>query len=101
MGEFNENSIMEKAIKRRLARAKERAILDLKRIGYKIIPSDNSSFCILATRKNEVRFIRVIVDEITEDDIKLTKDYELPSGCVKEIWCKKLNQKDFEIKEVF
>ena len=91
----------EEAVKKRLARAKEKATADLKEIGYKIVPSDNTSFCVLATRRNEVRFIRIVVDEIKDSDIQLTKEYELPPGCVKEIWCKKENKRRFEIEEIF
>lgn len=90
----------EEAVKRRLLRAKEKAVVDLEGIGYKIVPSDNTSFCILATRKNEVRFIRIVVDEVKDLDIKLTKKYELPSGCVKEIWCKRTNKRKFDIEEI-
>lgn len=91
----------EEAVKRRLARAKEKATIDLREIGYKIVPSDNTSFCILATRRNEVRFIRIVVDEIKDSDISLTKKYDLPSGCVKEIWCKKEHKRKFDIEEIF
>ncbi|UCC39125.1 MAG: hypothetical protein JSV96_15165 [Candidatus Aminicenantes bacterium] len=92
---------MEKAIKKRLVRAKERAILDLKRIGYKIVPSDNSSFCIIGMRKNETRFIRIVIDKITDEDIKKVQDYPMSPSCIKEIWCKKIGQQSYEIKEIF
>jgi len=86
------------AIKKRQARAKRKAIEHFRDLGYKIIESDNSAFCFIATRRAEVRFVRVAVDRITERDVKLTQGYELPGGCSCEIFC----QKDarFEIREI-
>jgi len=87
-------------VKRRLKRAKDGAIKDLRRIGYKIVPSDNSTFCICGVRKNELRMIRVVIDEIDPDDISLVKSIAMPDVCSKEIWCKIEGQRDFIIKEI-
>jgi len=88
------------SIKRRLTRAKEKAMKDLSRIGYKIVPSDNSTFCICGVRKNELRMIRVVVDEITNEDVKLIEGIQTPEVCSREIWCKLEGIRDFVIKEV-
>ena len=88
------------AIKKRLARAKEAAIDNLLKNGHKIIPSDNSIFCILGVRKKEIRMIRVVVDKIKDEDIKIVQAFEPPGICTKEIWCRKGGQKDFEITEI-
>jgi len=86
---------------RRLGRAKERATTILVNTGYTIIPSDNSTFCILGVRQREIRMIRVVVDEITEGDIETVLDFHSgPPVCTKEIWCKRLDKRDFEIKEI-
>jgi len=90
----------EETIKRRLFRAKRRAIECLKSVQYDVIPADNSSFCVVATRNQEVRLIRIAVDEITEDDIDLIKNWQHPGNCTKEIWCKKMGVACFEIKTI-
>ena len=75
---------------RRLGRAKERATTILVDTGHDIIPSDNSTFCILGVREKEIRMIRVVVDEITDNDIEAVLDFHRRPGiCTKEIWCKK------------
>lgn len=86
------------AIKKRQGRAKQKAIQHFRDLGYKIVTSDNSAFCFIATRRTEARFIRVVVDRITEHDIKLAQEYELPTACAREIFCQKETQ--FEIREV-
>lgn len=90
----------EEAVIKRLNRAKKAVIENLVKTGYKIIPSDNSDFCILGVRKKEIRMIRVVIDEITDSDIDKIQNFEPPGNCTKEIWCRKENQKDFEIKEI-
>lgn len=90
----------EEALMKRINRAKKAAIESLVKIGYKYIPSDNSNFCFLAVRKTEIRMIRVVIDEITDSDIKAVQDFEPPGTCTKEIWCRREGMKDFEIREV-
>jgi len=90
----------EERIKQRLNRAKKKAIENLERTGYKIVPSDNSTFCILGVRKLEIRMIRVVIDEITPQDIALVNEFSPPGACSKEIWCKLEGERDFLIQEV-
>jgi len=90
----------DETIKRRLRRAKEKAVNDLEKTGYKIVPSDNSAFCILGVRRLELRMIRVVIDEITRKDIELVEGFHPPGTCSKEIWCKVEGQRNFIIKEV-
>jgi len=90
----------EEAVIKRLNRAKNAAILALKNADFKIIPSDNSDFCILGVRKKEIRMIRVVVDEITTNDIKIVSEFDPPGICTKEIWCRKGKQKRFEKREI-
>lgn len=87
-------------VKQRISRAKKAAIGNLLKTGYRIIPSNNSTFCILGVRKREVRMIRVVVDKITERDIQITREFDSPADCSKEIWCRKAHKKDFEILEI-
>jgi len=95
----------EEAAVKRLNRAKSAAISILKSAypedELKIIPSDNKYFCFLGVRKKEIRMIRIVVDEITANDIKIIKDFAVPSGvCIKEIWCRGEGEKKFEMKEI-
>jgi hypothetical protein len=86
------------AVKKRLERAKKKAIEHFTKTGYKIIESNNKTFCFIATRSREVRFIRVVVDRITETDIQSVWEILLPESCTREIFCQKKN--DFEIREI-
>ena len=88
------------AIKQRRIRAKERAAEILIRAGYKIIPSDNSLVCLFAVRKTEWRAVRIALDEITKKDELLIREIPAPVNCSREIWLKRLNVKDFEIREI-
>ena len=90
----------EETIKRRMRRAKERASEILENTGYKIIPSDNSVFCILGVRQKEIRMIRVVVDKITDQDIKEISAFCPPGICTKEIWCKMPHKIGFVMKEI-
>ena len=88
----------EEAIKKRLDRGKKKAIEYFSKTGYKIIESNNASFCFIATRRREVRFIRVVIDRIEEIDVQSAKKIVLPDSCTREIFCYKGN--DFEIMEI-
>ena len=85
------------AIKQRLNRAIKSAIklLDQPPGSYEIILLNNHVFHIEAIRKKEIRKIRVVLDEITEEDEKMVREFSLPEICTKEIWCKKENERGF------
>jgi hypothetical protein len=90
----------EESIKKRLRKAKTKAAAVLEDSKFKIIPSDNSIFCILAVRKKEIRLIRVVVDEISNTDVDLVRNFDHPEICTKEIWCRKYKCRKFEVREV-
>ena len=86
-------------IKKRICRAKARAIAYFKGAGYKILKSDNETFCFIAARKREVRFIRVVVDAITPNDRRIASLVDVPAdACTREIYC--WLDPDFVIEEV-
>ena len=86
-------------IKKRLCRAKAKAIALLQSAGYKVVRSDNETFCVIATRKREVRFIRVVVDRVSERDRQLVQGIDLPcASCSREIYC--LKGSAFSIEEL-
>ncbi len=94
----------EEAIKQRINRAVKAAIKMLGKPpghGHIIeIKNSNSPFHIEYIREKEIRKIRITVDQITDEDIKIMKEFKLPINCTKEIWCKKANERDFEYMEV-
>jgi hypothetical protein len=82
-------------IKKRLCRAIAAAtrILDNPQGSAAIIFLKNSPFHIEYIRYKEIRKIRITLDTITNEDVKLVKNFPLPaSTCTKEIWCRKGNQ---------
>jgi len=68
--------------------------------GYKIIILDGKVFHLEAIRVKEIRKIRIALDEITKEDEKIVKEFKLPDICTKEIWCKKIKERAFEIREI-
>ena len=90
----------DEAIIRRLNRAKSSATSILIDAQFQIIPSDNSIFCIVGVSKNWIRMVRIAVDEITANDIKIVESIIIPPNCTREIWCREEGKKKFVIKEI-
>lgn len=90
----------DEAIKKRQARAKQAVIDLLQKTGWDIIQSNNSKVCVIATRRTEIRMIRVVVDAISDDDQRAVRSFSLPGipQCIREIWCQREN--GFEINPV-
>lgn len=86
------------SVKQRLRRAILKAKVYFTDLSYGIIESDNAVFSFIATRRREARYVRVVLDRISDHDIKLVRSYELPDACVREIFCLKGTR--FEIREV-
>lgn len=87
----------EEAIKRRMGRAKQKAEKDLRRLGFKIIPSNNKPICLVAIHGTDVRLIRICLDEIKPLDKKSLSGYD---DIQKEIWIRKVGMENFEICKV-
>jgi hypothetical protein len=89
----------QEAIKKRLERAKTSATRILENAGYDIILSDNKKACLVGLRRTETRVIRVVIDQITDEDVRIIKNLKAPhDACQKEIWCRKGAR--FEILEI-
>jgi len=89
----------EEAIKKRLERAKSSAVKILETAGYDIILSDNKKACLIGLRRTETRLIRVVLDKITDEDIRIIKNLKTHHDvCQKEIWCRRGSR--FEIREI-
>ncbi len=78
----------EDAVKKRAARAKSAAVTVLRKSGWDIIQSDNTTFCIIATRPTEVRFIRVVIDKVVPNDQAVVTKIRVPADnrISREIW---------------
>ena len=88
-------------VTRRLARAKTRAADMLRGMGYGVVHSDNSTFCVLGVRNREIRMVRVVIDKITEEDKTRVAEFpQKPPNCTREIWCKRHNISGFEMMEI-
>lgn len=90
----------EKTEKKRLSRAVRRAADVLVCSNYRITLLQGEVFNLEALREREIRKIRVVLDEIKQDDEQMVKRLRLPVICAKEIWCKRHNEPTFFIKEI-
>lgn len=87
------------SIKQRLRRAKRAAIELLEQSSYDIIESNNSTVCVIGTRKAETRLVRVVVDRVSAEDIRLVKGLRTHREvCTKEIWLRTKN--GFQMREI-
>jgi hypothetical protein len=74
-------------LKKRIFRAKRAAMEKLRRDGYEVFPSNDKPVCIIGHKTTETRFIRIVLDEIQQADIKAMKKIaERPGICSREIW---------------
>lgn len=89
---------MDEAIKSRIADAKESAKEYYQSMGYRILNSDNETICFTAVDMagTHERKVRVVVDKITEQDIKLILSLRIPPNGTKEIICRLYNAKSWK-----
>jgi hypothetical protein len=90
----------EKTEKKRLTRAVKRAADVLVNSNYRVTLLQGEVFNLEALREREIRKIRVVLDAIKHDDEQKVRALRLPGICTKEIWCKRLNEPVFLIKEI-
>lgn len=86
--------------KKRLARAVKRAANVLASSNYSVTFLQGDIFNLEAMREREIRKIRVVIDSINQDDERKLRAFVMPGICTKEIWCKRLNEPVFLIKEI-
>lgn len=87
--------------KQRFYRARKSARNILIQSQYKVNYLDDPVFHIEAIREKELRKIRIVFDEIKEEDIKEVQNYELPPICTKEIWLRKPDKRKFIVKTFY
>ena len=93
----------EEAIKREINQAVKSAIKILSRPkgSCQITILDGKPFHIESMRKKEVTKIRIVLNEIMQNDIKIVEDAQLPNVIfTKVIWCKKSGKLNFIEKEI-
>lgn len=90
----------EKTKKQRLSRAVRRAADVLISSNYRVTLLPGEVFNLEALREREIRKIRVVIDSVSQDDEQKVRAFKLPGICTKEIWCKRLNEAVFNIKEI-
>lgn len=86
--------------KKRLAKAVKRAAEVLVNSNYSVTIIQGGLFNLEALREREIRKIRVVLDDIEAADESRVRALKLPFVCSKEIWCKRLNESSFVIKEI-
>lgn len=88
------------AYKHRFYRARKSVRNILVQSQHKVNYLDDPVFHIEAIREKEIRKIRIVFDEIKEEDIERVRSYDLPSICTKEIWLRKPGEKKFIVKSL-
>lgn len=85
-------------IKKRMARAKEKARAHYHDLRYKVFKIDDPVYHFIAIRQTENRLVRVVIDGITPRDVHLVTIDDSPLSCSREVFCQKATK--FEIREV-
>ena len=85
----------EEAIKQRKNKAIKRAAESLKDVDYDVILIPNNVFNIHAEREKEIRKIRIVLDEVSDGDLKIVREKIVAEICKKEIWCSEKRKKKF------
>ena len=90
------------SFKQRHKRAVNRAIFLLERppAGYRIISLNHHIFHIEAVREKEIRKIRIVLDQVLPEDVRMVSEFKFPDVVTKEIWCKGFKSPQFDMKEI-
>jgi hypothetical protein len=86
------------ARRRRRACARAKSLLETPPASYHVVLVKDSVFDVVAWNQNEVLALRVVVDEISSDDVRLVREERLPNGTVKKILKKEHGKESFEEK---
>jgi len=86
------------ALKRRHAKAVERAktLLENPPASYKVYLIKDLVFDMIAIRQNETLILKIVLDEVSSDDIRSARDQEMPAGMTKKILKKEFRRGGFE-----
>ena len=78
--------MFESIFKQKLYRAKKQIIKKFEFVGYKV-EKTSGVFHLQAFRNGEIRKIRIVLGEISEEDRKKVKEYTVSTPIKREIWC--------------
>jgi len=86
------------SVKRRHRRAVERAkaLLERPPASYKVYIIRDPIFDIIAVKQSEVLILKVVMDEISTDDVRLVRAQPLPGNMTKKILKKEYRKEGFE-----
>jgi len=89
--------VNEKAVKQRHKRAVNRVISLLERppASYKAYEIKDIVFDVIAIKPSEVVNIRIVLDEISSNDIKIVRESELLDNMIKKVMCKEKDKRGF------
>ncbi|MBA7648631.1 hypothetical protein ES703_56419 [subsurface metagenome] len=84
-------------IKQRHKRAVNRAIslLESPPANYKAYEIKDIVFDAIAIKASELIIIRIVLDEISSDDIRVVRESELPDNMIKKVMCKEKDKRGF------
>lgn len=87
-------------LKRRHAGAVKRAknLLENPPASYKVFLIRDSIFDMIAIKPNEILALKIVLDEISSDDVQLVRKQRLPEGVTKKILKKEFRMGGFEEK---
>lgn len=91
------SSIEMESFKQRHKRAVDRAIflLESPPANYKAYEIKDIVFDVIAIRPSEIVNIRIVLDEISSDDIRVIRESELPDNMIKKVMCKEKDKRGF------
>jgi len=82
--------------RQRRAVALAKSLLESPPASYSVFLVKDPVFDVVAIGQGEVLALRVVVDEISSDDIRLVKEQNLPNGAVKKILKRDRSERGFE-----
>ena len=87
-------------IKKRMARAKQKAFADLRALGYDVILSDNKPVCLVAMRGSDVRLIKICLDAPSQTDRSRVSQFRASTVASRELWVRKSGTEHFDIQKI-
>ena len=86
--------------KKRLRKAKARARELLTTSNHIVIPLVYPIFDFLVIRKKEIRLITIATSDPSDHEKRAIAGFRCAEMCTKEVWIKRRNSDDFEIREI-
>lgn len=84
------------AAEKRLDRAKRTAEKNLVDMGYDVVRSDNAKACLIGFSAANVRVVRIVIDKLSQEDLKALQSIEASPSCIRELWIRKTGYREFD-----